>query len=128
MSGSSLGLLSLGLVAAAIGAWLRAIDAVAIERRRPLLLSACAAGVVLGGVALAREPGWTGGLMAVGASVGGTAWIALALLAGQSKQRPHLGIGEPLPPIVAPDHDGSSFAVESLRGHPVLIKLFRGHW
>jgi hypothetical protein len=128
MSGLSLGLLSLGLVATAIGAWFRFMNDVAIEGRRSVLLSLCAVGVVIGGVALAREPGWIGGLLAVSGIVGGLAWIALGLLAAQSKQRPNLMIGEVLPSISAPDHTGSPFAVESLRGHPVLIKLFRGHW
>jgi len=122
MSGLSLGLLSLGLVATAIGAWFRFMSDVAIEGRRSVLFSMCAV------VALAREPGWIGGLLAVGGVAGGIAWIALGLLARQSKQRPNLMIGEALPAIVAPDHTGSPFAVESLRGHPVLIKLFRGHW
>ena len=60
--------------------------------------------------------------------VGGVLWIGLGLLAGQSKQRSNLALDQPLPAIVARDHTGATFEIESLRGHPVLIKLFRGHW
>ena len=37
-------------------------------------------------------------------------------------------IGEPLPPLVAPDHDGHSFDVASLKGKRVMVKFFRGSW
>jgi len=50
------------------------------------------------------------------------------VFAGQSKQIPNVIVGAPLPAFAAPDHEGERFEIESLRGHPVLIKLFRGHW
>ncbi len=128
MSGFSFGLISFGLVAAAIGLWFRFMNGVVLEGRRSILFAMCAVGVVAGGFALVREPGWIGGALAIVGTAGGLLWIGLGLLAGQSEQRPNLAVGQPLPAITAPDHTGAPFEVESLRGHPVLIKLFRGHW
>lgn len=128
MSGFGFALLSLALVATAIGLWFRFMNDVVLEGRRSALFTICLAGVVAGAAALVREPGWIGGVLAIAGMLIGLFWIGLGLLAGQSKQRPNLAVGQPLPAIVAPDHTGTPFAVESLRGHPVLIKLFRGHW
>ncbi len=128
MSGFSFALLSVGLVAAAIALWFRFMNDVVLEGRRSVLFAMCIAGTVAGGAALVREPGWIGGFLAIAGMLGGLVWIGLGLLAGQSRQRPNLALGQPLPAITAPDHTGAPFEVESLRGQPVLIKLFRGHW
>jgi cytochrome oxidase Cu insertion factor (SCO1/SenC/PrrC family) len=37
-------------------------------------------------------------------------------------------VGEILPAFTALDENGAMFNAASLRGHPVLIKFFRGHW
>jgi hypothetical protein len=120
--------MSLSLFAVAVLLWIRLMTNVALEGRRAFLFALCVAGIGLGAVALARDPGWVGGTMASIAIIGGIIWVTLGLLAGQSKQKPNLVLGEPLPVFSAPDHDNQSFEIESLRGHPVLIKLFRGHW
>ena len=126
--GVVLGLLSLAIVAISIGVWLRRSNAVALEGRRAGPFASCGLGVALGMIALFGEPGWIGGIPAVLGIALGSTWIGLGVLASQSRQNPNLALGEPLPAIVAPDHSGTPFDVDSLRGHPVLIKLFRGHW
>jgi len=128
LSGISLGILSLSLFAVAIVFWVRFMTNVALEGRRAFLYVLCVAGIGVGAGAFTREPGWVGGTMATLAIVGGIIWVTLGLLAGQSKQKPNLVLGEPLPAFSAPDHENQLFEIESLRGHPVLIKLFRGHW
>lgn len=55
-------------------------------------------------------------------------FVFLSSLAGQSKQMPSVTVGEPIPVFSALDQDGTPFSFASLRGHPVLIKFFRGHW
>lgn len=128
MTGFGFGLLSLALDAAALLLWIRRMNAVGLEGRRALPYALFGAGIASGAFSLAREPGWIGGALAVLGIVLGLVWIGLGLLRNQSRQAPNLALGEPIPAIVAPDHSGTPFAVESLRGHPVLIKLFRGHW
>ena len=104
------------------------MTSVALEGRRAFLYVLCVAGIGVGAAAFTREPGLIGGTMAAMAIVGGIIWVTLGLFAGQSKQEPNLALGEPLPTFSAPDHENQLFEIESLRGHPVLIKLFRGHW
>jgi hypothetical protein len=128
MSGFSLGILSFGLFATAVALWVRLMNDVALEGRRRFLFALCVAGIGIGVVALMSDPGWVAGAMASIAVAGGGVWVGLGLLAGQSKQTPNLVLGEPLPAFSAPDHEEQLFEIESLRGHPVLIKVFRGHW
>ncbi len=128
MSGLSLGVSAFVLFGVALFFWIRLLNDVALEGRRGILFGLCVAGIGIGVAAWNSEPGWLGGTFASLAILGGVIWIALGLLAGQSKQSPLVVVGEPLPAFSAPDPTGASFDIESLRGHPVLIKLFRGHW
>ena len=58
----------------------------------------------------------------------GCVWLGLGLLAAQSRQEPAVAIGKVLLDFTAPDENGESFSMSSLRGHPVLLRFFRGHW
>jgi hypothetical protein len=104
------------------------MNRVALEGKRAILYGMFVAGIGFGAAALMRDPGWVGGPMATIGISGGVVWTVLGLLSGQSKQKPNLVIGEPLPVFSAPDHEDQLFEIQSLRGHPVLIKFFRGHW
>ena len=128
MGAAALGIGSFGLVVIAVALWFRCVNQVALEGRRAPLFTLCAAGAGLGVVALASGPGWVGGAFAALAVLGGGLWIALGVLAPQSKQAGAAVVGEPLPAFEALDHAGERFELGSLAGHPVLIKLFRGHW
>lgn len=128
MSDGALGALAFGLFAGALALWIRRLRAVALGGRRTLPFAMCGAAAVAGAVALAGEPGFFGGALAAIGLLGGLVWIALGLMAGQSTSSPHVRVGGPLPTLAAPDETGARFDVASLRGHPVLIKLFRGHW
>jgi len=107
---------------------MRRMQRVALENGRGLPFTFFAAAFAIGAIALTREPGWLGGALSIAALALGTIWVGLALLARQSSPIPNVVVGRALPEIVAPDEHGVPFDVASLRGHPVLIKLFRGHW
>lgn len=128
MTGLLLGLLSLALAGGALALWFQRMNRVALEGRRALPFALCAAAVGVAAFAFLRGPGLLGGAFAAIGLALGAVWIGLGLLARQSSQTPAVAVGLPLPSIVAPDPDGLPFDVASLRGHPVLIKLFRGHW
>lgn len=128
MSGGILGAIAFSLAAGALALWIQRMQRVALANGRALPFALCAAAVALGAVALGREPGWLGGALAIAGLAIGLVWIGLGLLARQSRQIPNVAVGRALPAIVALDEHGDLFDVASLRGHPVLIKLFRGHW
>jgi cytochrome oxidase Cu insertion factor (SCO1/SenC/PrrC family) len=79
-------------------------------------------------VALLQQPGALGGSLAGVSLFCGVLYTGLLNLAGQSQQVPAVAVGAPLPDFTAPDENGAPFAIADLRGHPVLIKFFRGHW
>jgi hypothetical protein len=128
MTGALLGTFAALLAGTALVLWFQRMHQVALAGRRTLPFALCAAAIVVAVLAFLRAPGWIGGLLAAIGLAIGAAWIALGLLARQSGQRPAVAVGMPLPELVAPDETGASFDIASLRGHPVLIKLFRGHW
>jgi len=41
---------------------------------------------------------------------------------------PSVGVGSPAPDFTARTSEGDDFSLSSLRGRPVLLKFFRGHW
>lgn len=41
---------------------------------------------------------------------------------------PAVGVADPVIDFTAPAYDGTTFSLAALRGKPVLIKFFRGHW
>ena len=128
MSGAILGFLALALVAQAGLVWMRLIREVRVAERRPLVLLVVLAGVGLGLLAFAREPGLAGGI-AAGLAVGaGALFLLLQVIGKQSRGAPAVAVGGPILDFTAPDADGRPFQLASLRGRPYLLKFFRGHW
>jgi hypothetical protein len=119
---------ALVLVGAALGLWMWWIRRVALAGRRWIAYALLGAGMLLAAASLGSDPGLASGAIAGLALAVGVAWIVLGVLAPQSRQAPAIAVGEPLPGFTAPDENGAPFRVEALRGRPVLIKLFRGHW
>jgi hypothetical protein len=128
MIGPALGILAAALVAGALLLWFRWIREVSLEGRRRFAYAMIAAAIVLAIGSFASGPGLLGGVLAGAALLVGAVWIALGLLARQSRQAPAIEIGAPAPDFTLPDHEGAPFRLSSLRGRPVLMKLFRGHW
>ncbi len=56
--------------------------------------------------------------------------LFLVLVAGSGQRRgtARFAVGGRLPDFVATDDEGRPFALAALRGRPVLLKFFRGHW
>jgi ribose/xylose/arabinose/galactoside ABC-type transport system permease subunit len=121
------------LAAAATGAllilWARAMRQLEMGKRLWLLSWIAVAAAVLGGVALARDPGVVGGLLAGVSVLAGVTFLALGFfLSTQSKQDLAVTLDGAIPTFTAPDENGEPFDIASLRGSPVLLKFFRGHW
>jgi len=128
MTSLLLAVLALALVAGALALWFRWLRQVALEGRRAVAYGLIALGALCAVGALATDPGLLAGLVAGIALLVAAAWAVLGALATQSRQEPAVGVGDPLPDFTAPDHRGEPFRMADLRGQPVLLKLFRGHW
>jgi len=128
MSGTILGILAFVFVLTAGVVWMRSIGEVRTGERRPLVLAVVGAGVGMGLLAFAREPGLTG---KVGAGLGvavGSFFLLFQVLGQQSRRTPAVEVGGPILDFTAPDADGKPFQLASLAGRPYLLKFFRGHW
>ena len=108
--------------------WQGVIRRLEMDKRRWILTSMAVAGIVLGITALARDPGVFGGILASVSTLMGILFMALGALAPQSRQTPAVAVGDPLLDFTAPDENGKPFDLASLRGRPILLKFFRGHW
>jgi hypothetical protein len=128
MTGAILGFLALALMAQAGFLWLRLIREVRVGERRPWVLFIVLAAIGLGVLAFANRPGVLGG-SAAGLALGlGALFLALQGLGRQARRTPAVALGRPILDFTAPDAEGHPFALASLRGRPLLLKFFRGHW
>lgn len=128
MTGLLFAALAAALTAATVVLWLRLIQRVELGERRWLVNALLAGGIVLGLAAFVQGVGLAGGLLAGSSVLLGSVYFGLLSLAGQSRQAPAFSVGSPLPGFTAPDENGKLFSLSSLRGRPVLLKFFRGHW
>jgi hypothetical protein len=55
-------------------------------------------------------------------------FLLLTLTSGLPDQPPAVAVGGPAPDFSAVDASGQAFRLSELRGSPVLLKFFRGHW
>ena len=128
MSDPALGYASLAIVLIAGGSWLRRMRQVRLPADATAYLAACGAAALLGIAALVSGPGLVAGLAAGLAVVGGLAFLALYAASGQRQGGARVAVGSPLIDFTAQDDEGRPFALSELRGRPVLLKFFRGHW
>ena len=128
MTGLVLAVAAFAATAALFTVWKRETDRVAIGDRLWLINLLVLAAVGLGIAAFASGPGWIGGTVA-GVSVLASGFFGfLGVLAPQSKQAPAVAVGDPMLDFTALDENGKPFELASLKGRPVLLKFFRGHW
>jgi peroxiredoxin len=128
MTGSILGVLAFAVSAVTGVRWLRAMQQVRIPADMRGYVVANAAAALLGTAALLLGAGV---LAAVGAGLAlaaGLAFLALYAGSGQAAQPPAVAVGGPVLDFSAPDDAGRPFDLARLRGRPVLLKFFRGHW
>jgi cytochrome oxidase Cu insertion factor (SCO1/SenC/PrrC family) len=78
--------------------------------------------------ALARGPGWIAGLVAVATLAVAALFLFLTTASRLPAAPATVAVGEPAPLFTADDADGRPFALAGLRGKPLLLKFFRGHW
>ena len=84
--------------------------------------------LVLAGSAVWLHPGLiayvSGGIAVLLAGL----FLLLTFTSGLPNQPPLVAVGELAPDFGALDADGNEFRLSQLRGSPVLLKFFRGHW
>ena len=108
--------------------WVGMIARVELGERRWILHALAATAMGLAGASISQSPGVLGGALAgLTLLVGVVYWVMLAF-AGQSKQRPAVAVGSPILDFSALDANAEPFQLASLRGRPILLKFFRGHW
>ncbi len=128
MSGLFLAVLAAALTAATLVLWFRWIQRVELGERRWIVNAMLVGVLALAILAFASGVGLGGGLLAGASALLASAYFGLLALAGQSKQAAAVSVGSPLPDFRALDENTEPFELASLRGRPVLLKFFRGHW
>ena len=128
MTDAILGFASLGVVAISVGLWIRALKRVEIPENRGFFVAAWVVAAALGVATLVGEPGWTGGIPAAFGIFVSLFFLVTVAIGDQKVGDGAIRVGAPIPDFTATDEHGQKFDSQSLAGHPVLIKFFRGHW
>jgi hypothetical protein len=123
-----LGLFALAIAAASAALWFRRAMAVRLPASRAGFVAAWVAGALLAATALVQGAGWVDGAAAVLALLLAAFLLFTTAVSGQKVGADAIRLGAALPDFVAPDETGAPFALSSLRGGPILLKFFRGHW
>jgi len=128
MTDAYIGLASLAITAFSIRLWFRAAMRVEIPRNRGGFVAAWAGAATLALVSLLGEPGWFAGIAAGLSLIAAGFCLFSVAIGGQKLATDAIRVGANLPEFAAADEHGKTFESQSLAGHPVLIKFFRGHW
>jgi len=84
--------------------------------------------LLLAGGASFLHPGVIGYLIGGLAAILAGLFLLLTFTSGLPHQPPAVAIGGEAPDFRAFDAEGNEFRLSQLRGSPVLLKFFRGHW
>jgi hypothetical protein len=84
--------------------------------------------IFLAGSAFSMRPGVIGYVSGGIAVLLAPLFVLLTFTSGLPQQRPGVVVGGFAPDFCASDADGKEFRLSNLRGSPVLLKFFRGHW
>jgi hypothetical protein len=128
VSAGGLALLSVALMVAGWATWWRRIQRVDVPLRPWAHYAVMGASLLAALAALGAGPGLTAGTAAVLALLGSGMFLGLHTISRMPDQPAAVGVGDTAPDFTAPDADGTSFTLSQLRGQPVLLKFFRGHW
>ena len=128
MSGAVLAFLGAAIILVAGARWLLLMRRVRIPANVSAYLVACALAALLGVAGLVAGAGLAGGIAGGVAALGGVAFLALYSASGQRRGTARVSVGAPIVDFTAHDDEGRPFSLARLRGRPVLLKFFRGHW
>jgi hypothetical protein len=128
VGGLILACVAFALMASGIAIWMRLIARVEIDEGRRLPSRLIVSGLVLACVSIALGPGTAGMVLAVLTAVVGAVAVLLRTMMPQSTQPAAVAVGGPLLDFTALDDAGNPFEIASLKGRPILMKFFRGHW
>jgi cytochrome oxidase Cu insertion factor (SCO1/SenC/PrrC family) len=128
MNGFILPAAAAGTAVVGIAIWLRMIARVELGQKRWVVNALFASSLALGTFALAQSPSTPGFVLAATTVAFSALYFVLLSFSGQSKQAPAVAVGSRIPDFTALDHTGEPFSLSSLKGKPILMKFFRGHW
>ncbi|MCA9937978.1 MAG: redoxin domain-containing protein [Anaerolineales bacterium] len=123
-----LGLLAMIIVRANRAWYRRKIKNIQVPRKPITHQLLAALGVAVAIFTFTRPLDVIGFLLAAVALLAGIRFIYTSLSSHIPPKSFAVRIGEPVPDFTALDGDGNAFTLSSLRGRPVLVKFFRGHW
>ncbi|MBW2423192.1 MAG: hypothetical protein JRG86_03040 [Deltaproteobacteria bacterium] len=123
-----LGWLAFALLVVSTLLWFRLAGQVRLPRNRSGFVLAWSGAALLGGLAIYAGAGWLAGIPAVLAVFAGGMLSILTAVSAQQAAPDAIAVGEPLRDFAALDEEGRRFELSSLRGRPILLKFFRGHW
>ncbi len=126
--GTILGVLAFVVAAVTVTLWFRRIGQVDIPEDRTPFVIAFLSAAALGVSAFVAGVRWLGGVAAGLAIIIGSFFPFSVAISRQEVAANAIRVGDTIPHFTAVDEHGQLFDSESLRGHLVLIKFFRGHW
>lgn len=128
MSGDALALAAVALAVGGWALWWRRIQRVDVPLKPWTYWIAMGASCLLAALAFASGTSLVGGIGAALALLLAGTYLALTQISGMPTTPMTLAAGQPAPDFTTPDSTGAPFTLSSLRGRPVLLKFFRGHW
>jgi hypothetical protein len=126
--GTTLGLLAFVVAAVTVALWFRQVNQVDIPENRAAFVAFFLTAAALGVGAFVAGTRWFGAVAAVPAIFVGLFLPFTVAISGQEVAADGIRVGDTIPHFTAVDEHGQLFDSDSLRGHLVLMKFFRGHW
>jgi len=128
VSANGLALLSLLLMVGGWATWWRRIQRVDVPLNPWVHYAVMGASLLAGLAALGAGLGATGGAAALLGLLGSGMFLWLRTISRMPDRPALVGVGQAAPDFTALDAHGAPFSPGGLRGKPVLLKFFRGHW
>jgi hypothetical protein len=127
-TGTKTGVVAFALALGGAVLWFYLVRQVNLPENRTAFVVAFVAAAVLGVAAFFRGTSWLGAIPSVLAIVVGAFFIFTIAISPQEVGSNAIKVGDTIPQFTARDDSGELFDSQSLHGHLVLIKFFRGHW
>lgn len=127
-TGTKMGVLALVMAVGTLTLWFYQVSQVALPENRTAFVVFFLAAAALGVAAFFKGAGWGGRSAALVAILIGLFLPFTVAISRQEVASHGIDVGATIPRFTALDDTRDRFDSDSLRGHPVLIKFFRGHW